>query len=273
MNEHKKKSINFWLLAFFFGLLLGSLSFGSIFTWRTNGLVEIKNKEARETKRPAKIEAIVLNDKNCADCFDISPLFGALEKENVKIESKRDVERTSDEGKNLIEKYAIIKLPTVILRGELEKEKKVKDFLATLGEIKDGVFILRRVGGPYVVPSSGEIKGRTELILIADKTCEKCYDVLQHKLILNRFGVYPKITAVDVGAEEGKKYIKQFGITLVPTFVLMGDVKEFPDLIGIWPQVGIEKNKAYVFTKGVAEMGIFKDLKSNKIIEPNAVKK
>ncbi len=270
MTKPENIFINFWWLAAVFSFLLGSMGVGFIYTWRTRTLAQINAAASREAQRPAQIEAIVLNDKNCADCFDPALLLDNLARQNVSLEPRRTVERESDEGRALIEKFAIVKLPTVILRGELNKDKKVESALAAAGEIKDNEFILRQVGGPYVVPASGEIKGRTDLLLIADKTCDQCYDVRQHLGILNSFGLYPRITEVDIGAAAGKKYLRQFGITEVPTFVLQGQIKEFSDFVKIWPQVGIEKNGAYVFTKGLALMGIYKDLKSGKLVDPKA---
>lgn len=73
---------------------------------------------------------------------------------------------------------------------------------------------------------------------------------------------------MDVKSPEGQSLVNKYGISLAPTFVLTGEVKEYETLLKIWPQVGTVKNNAYIFTLGVPAMGIYRNLTTNKIINP-----
>lgn len=272
-NSNSNLTINFWFLAVIFTIILGGSSLGFLFLTRANSLVGDKIAAEKEAKRPSNLEAIIIKDKNCLDCFDVAPLLANLEKVNVKLTSTRSIDMAEEEAKGLIAKYSLEKLPTVILRGELQRNADLKNILSQGGDVTDDTFILRKIGGPYVAPATGEVKGRIELTLIGDATCSNCYDVRQHQAILSQFGLNPEAKSLDVSMPEAKTLMKKYQISLVPTFVLTGQVSEYPTLTNIWPQVGVVKDKAYVFTTGVSSMGVYKDLKTGKIVDPLAAQK
>ena len=129
--------------------------------------------------------------------------------------------------------------------------------------------MFRQVGAPYVLVSTGKVKGRIEFILLTDITCTQCYDVTQHETILKQFGINASAKVADVKSVAGQALINKYGIKLVPAFVLLGEVGEYPSLKPVWEQVGkIAYDGAYVFTKGVPFMGTYKDLTTNKVITP-----
>ena len=272
-NSDNRVTTNFWLLAVFFAAILGGTSLGVLYLARTNALVKTKIAENKEAARPANIEAIILIDQKCQDCFDVAPILTNFAQANIKITSTRTLNRTDQEAQTLIAKYAIEKLPTIILRGEVQKDADLKAALSQAGNIDGDTFVLRQIGGPYVAAVSGEIKGKTELTLISDSACGKCYDVKIHQVILAGFGLKPKTKAVDIKSPEAKALIKQYKIFLLPTFVLTGEVQEYPALLKVWPQVGVVNNNAYVFTQGVSTMGVYQDLKTGKIIDPTVATK
>lgn len=268
-NPENRVAINFWLLAIFFAIVLGGVSLGALYMTRANSIVKAKIAENKEKARPANIDAIVVSDKNCQECFDTAPILANLAKANVKIISTRNLDWASDEAKTLISKYSITKLPTVILTGEVQKNADLKKALSQAGDINGDTFVLRQVGGIYVDVVTGEVKGLTELTLISDSSCSNCYDVNQHPQILARYGVRPKITNLDIKSPEAKLLIKKYQISFIPTFVLTGDVDVYSTLTKIWPQIGTVINGAYILTTAVPSMGVYKDLKTGKIIDPS----
>ncbi len=227
-------------------------------------------EKAIEAAKPANLNIIVLQEPNCENCSNLTPLINAIKKENVKINYEKTVIATSSEGIKLIDKYNIKKAPTLIISGEIEKEAKLKDMWKQLGKIQDGVFVLEQVGAPYVAIDSGEVKGRIKLIMLTDSNCGECYDVAIHSRILSKFGLptqNPQI--INSQSTNGKKLIAKYKIKLLPTIILTGDVKSYPTLTKIWPKIGtIEKNGAYIFREGVKRMGTYMDLTANKIIKP-----
>ena len=211
----------------------------------------------------------MITDKNCPECFNVAPMVANLKNANVVLTNQRELDRADDEAKALISQYAIAKLPALILRGEVQKNTELKPTLARMGDITDTTFVLRQIGGPYVVAATGEVKGKTELTLISAAACAECYDVTQHPIILSQFGLNPTITNVDAASPEGRAVRRQYQITLVPTFILTGEVSEYPALVNIWPQVGVVKDGAYVFTAGVSAMGTYQDLATGQTVSPS----
>lgn len=261
--------INYWVLLSLFGIIFITATTGIVLNVLTNAKVNAKITEQKESARPANLVATVIADAACPDCFDAAKVLANLEKLNVKIIKKDFFDRTASAAAELIQKYQIKKLPAFVLTGEIDKGNELKAALAKIGAVKDGAFVFEPTGGPYVLADTGEVKGRTNLLLITDATCTQCYDVAQHELILGQFGITANSKVVDYKSAEGKNAVAKYGVKLIPTFVLTGDIKEFPRLQSIWKEVGtVAWDGALVFRKGVPFMGTYKDLATGKIVDP-----
>lgn len=272
-KEIKNFSLNFWLAAGIFLVIVVGIIIAAINFLRVNIILNQKIAQTTEANRPAEVEAIIIKEPSCADCVDPNNFLEQLKKNNVKIKSEKTVERMSEEGDALIKKYSIEKLPTVILTGEIEKGEFLQKALPAAGEIKDGSFVLKNIGGPFVLAATGAIKGRVKMVLLIDSTCPNCYDARVHESIVKQFGLNAAAEMIDRQSLAGKQLIAKYGIALLPTLVLTGDIASYPQLIKIWPQVGtVAKNGAYVFQQGVKGMGVYRDLSSNKIIDPAQAK-
>ncbi len=270
MNENNKPAlkINFLFLSAVFGVMLVSAAATAFLFIKANGIINKKMAETAETNRPANLDLTVITDQACKDCFDTNPILSQIKKENVKINSSQ-IDSASDAGKQLIAQFAIKKLPTFLVKGELAKNSVLAKFFSQAGDITDNTFVFRQVGGPYVDTATGKVSGRVNLVLLTDITCVECYDVTQHELILKQFGMQPVSKVLDIKSAAGAALINSYKIKLVPAFILTGDVNSYPDFKTVWPQVGLIANDgAYVFTKGVPFMGIYKDLATNKVITP-----
>ena len=77
----------------------------------------------KEKSKPAKIELAVVQNSKCNDCFDISTIVSHIKNSNVNITKQSAFEFDSKEGKGIISKYKIEKVPTVVLTGEIDKVK------------------------------------------------------------------------------------------------------------------------------------------------------
>lgn len=262
--------INYWFLLAASAVIFLSAAITTFLFVKSNGILNKKLAETAETNRPANLELVMLTDKTCGDCFDLNTILDQIKKENVKINSNQTIDGASEEGKQLIEKFAIKKLPTFLVKGELEKNAVLTKFFSQAGDTAENTFIFRQTGGPYVDTATGKIKGRLNLVLITDITCTECYDVTQHETILRQFGMQPTSKVVDVKSVEGKSLVNKYGIKMVPAFVLTGDVAAYPSFKPVWPEVGvIASDGAYVFTKGVPFMGVYKNLSTNKVVTPS----
>lgn len=273
MNEQQVSGIkiNYWFLVGIFAAMFISGAIVITFFIRTNSLANKKIAEATEANRPANLEIITISDNSCKDCFDINPVLNYIQKENVKINSEKNVDKASEEGKELIKQFAIQKLPTFILKGELNKVAALADVFSKTGDISNDTFVFRQVGAPYSLAETGEVKGRIGLTLLTDITCTECYDVTQHETILkNNFGINTTPNVLDSKSAAGRALLNKYKITLVPTFILTGDTGEYPSLKQAWADVGtIAKDGTYIFTN-LPLMGTYKNLSTNKVIVPPA---
>ncbi len=273
MAEENKKDLqlNYWFLMAAASLMLVGGVIAMVYFFRTGALANKKIAESAEAERPANLDVITITDKNCADCFNLNLLLDQIKAQNIALSSEKNIESDSELGKELIKKFAITRLPTFIISGELNKEEKLKTFFSQAGETIDGSFIFRQVGPPYMDLTTGKVRGRIAFDLLVDSGCPTCYDVTRHEAILQQFGITTPGNVIDAKSTAGKALISKYGIKLVPTFVLSGEMDAYPDLKPVWEQVGvIARDGAYVFTTGVPLMGTYKDLSTNKIITPPA---
>jgi thiol-disulfide isomerase/thioredoxin len=271
MDEETKKNIriNYRFLLTVFGIMLIGGTIAIVFFLRTNTLATQKITEAAEAKRPANLDITIITDKKCTDCFDVNSLLSQIKKQNTSVASEKSIDKESNEGKDLIKKFAIIRLPTFLVSGELNKDQKLADFFSQAGETIDNTFVFRQVGPPYSLTDTDVVKGRIKFYLLTDTSCDQCYDVTRHEAILQQFGITVPSTVLDVKSVAGRALVNKYNIRLIPTLVLTGEVGEYPSLKPVWEQVGaIASDGAYVFTKGVPLMGTYKDLRTNKIITP-----
>ncbi|MBU2476792.1 hypothetical protein KKG83_04950 [Candidatus Micrarchaeota archaeon] len=90
------------------------------------------------------VEVLRLEDKNCADCLDSNLMVDPLKQMGIEIVKDSTIDVSSEEGKSLIEKYSITKIPTVIVSSEAEE---YLDFFTVWPEVgsqeDDGNFVFR----------------------------------------------------------------------------------------------------------------------------------
>lgn len=263
--------VSLWIIFGVALIFLGSLVVNYFISSKVDSLLDENIAQVEEDQRPADLTIVILSDSSCADCVTMQPILQAMREEQVNIVSEKTVDWQSEEGKELVSRLAIKKVPTVVVSGEIEKNAVLKDLFPRIGKIEGDTFVLEEVGGPYVETDTGQVRGRVKLTMLVDPTCENCYDVTINQSILSRnFGFTSSDDAVvDISTDEGKDLIQKYNITLVPTIVLSGDMDIYSFLKQVWEKVGtIEDDGAYVMREQVKTMGVYKDLALNKIIEP-----
>ena len=205
---------------------------------------------------------------NCEDCTDLNDIIQGL-KDSISIVNERIHTFGSKEQNELIKKYNIEKLPSLILSEELEVYSEISNQWSVLGtKESDGSYVLRELSLPYYDFKKKKIEGLVKVIYLSDKECNECYDVENHKAILDRFGIkFSSEKEIDISDNEADFLIKEYQIVLVPTLILSKDVGVYTSFNGIWDQVGtIEEDGTYVF-RSVEVMGTHKNLETNKIID------
>ena len=253
-------------------------SLRTIFDIRDNALIFTKalppyiDVQTGEVK--GRVSVTKLIDSECKDCPNLEQLILQLKQAGIVLSSDKEVDIKTEQGKSILTKYNIKKVPTIILSKDAVDYELIKTNWNSLGVIsEDGSYILTTINPPYRDITTNEIKGLVELTYITDRSCSECYNVSEHKLILTNQRAFAlaitKETSVDISTKEGKELINNYNITSVPTVLLSKEASAYPSLISVWRNVGsVEKDGILIFRNLDLMQGKYKDLSKNEIIEP-----
>ena len=177
----------------------------------------------------------------------------------------------SNEGNELIKKYNIGFVPTIILSKDAELYSIMQQAWLQIGsKEEDGYYVLRLISPPFINLTTNELKGIVDISYLTDKSCLECYDVNQHKEILaNQQGFavsFDKEEVYDINDAKGKELIAKYNITQVPTIILSDEISVYPSSRLLNQFFSIEKDGQYVFRRAQV-LGTYKDLTTNQVIK------
>lgn len=94
-----------------------------------------------------RVSVTYLQDRTCEDCYDPEAFHNRiLQSMGLFIENKQSVDVASPKGKEMLKRYSILKLPTIILKGDMEKYPALVGAWRNVGSVEeDGSYIFRRV--------------------------------------------------------------------------------------------------------------------------------
>lgn len=190
----------------------------------------LRERVAEETEqtRPSDISVVALVDGDCASCYDIQQAIDALKGGNVKVDSERTLQYSSTEGKALASRYGILKIPSVVVTGEIDRDQGFESGF----ELRSDALVLEAPAPPYVDAATGQQKGIVDTTLIEKEDCAKCFSFRQYVSQLGQVGVTLGSTAMlDAGDEEAQRLIAERGITRLPALIISGDIAEYPAIL------------------------------------------
>lgn len=215
---------------------------------------------------PVTVDIIVITAKECAGCFDLAAAADELKKSPILvIRQMSKILASSDEAKLLIKQYGITKIPTMIITGDEIDKLPVKGFKKINTSL-----IMEDVPPPYIDLKEKQIKGLTKITYLTDKACTQCYDVKQHKEVIEyAFGIYiASEETKDMSSTEGKALIDKYKITKVPTILLSSEANEYQMVQTLWDKLGTKETdgtlvfRNFEMTKDL----IYNDLETNKLV-------
>jgi len=219
------------------------------------------------------VEVTYLKANNCNECQDLTQTIDQLESSGITFTTRKTVDYSSSQGKALVQKYNISKIPTLIMSSELGAYEQIDQAWNVIGSVEnDGSYILRApetLGIPYYDVKEQKTMGLVDVTYITDNSCTSCYNVSVHKLILQRFGVkFGQEKTVDISSSEGKALIAKYDITKVPAVIMSKDADVYTSLKQVWLTVGvIAEDGTYAFTMPEAMGGsVYKDLTTGQIL-------
>ncbi len=92
------------------------------------------------------VDIMYIENKTCKECFNVTQLGESFQSLGVYIEKERFIDISSNEGKDILSKYNITFIPTVILSREVQDYETIKKTLEQVGTFeKDGLFVFRKL--------------------------------------------------------------------------------------------------------------------------------
>lgn len=232
-------------------------------TAKVNEVVALTEQE----NAPPKLELVKIAASSCRDCFEIDPVIENLKKANVNVTSERTLDFSSAEAKELVEKYDIEKLPTVIVLGEVNKSSAVSLWNENWDvEMKDGTqvsSVYAAISPPYL-DADGNIKGMVSLTHIVDASCPRCTNLTQLITFLKQNSVvFESEKTVDYNSSEAKGLVSKFGIQRIPAVVVSKDILDYPAILEVWGQLNTVEKEGFYALHTVAPP--YKNLTTNTV--------
>jgi len=92
------------------------------------------------------IDAVLLKDATCKNCFDTNEYIAILQRSGIVFNSIKTYDIASAQGKALVKKYSIVKIPAVLLSPNAGDYPRFTSSWKQVGNVgKDGWFIFRNV--------------------------------------------------------------------------------------------------------------------------------
>lgn len=187
--------------------------------------------------------AIILKHENCEGCRDSAEsLLNGLQQDEEGIGTRIvDVETVYDssgEGRALVAKYNITKLPTLILQKEGQWDSRMLSiWFSGIGTVEDdGSLVYREVIPPYYDTTTGSVSGKVKFIYITDEECEECYNVSLFAADLAViFDMYvDDATEYDILSVEGNAIVSEYRITMIPAFLVSSEASVYDGFEDFW---------------------------------------
>src|SRR3989344_6175865 len=103
---------------------------------------------------------VYLTNESCSKCYDVKLHDTALGNLGLKTNDNKIVDVSSDEGKELLKKYAILSVPTILLSGDLAEYSGLQQIWPQVGTIsEDGTYVFTKMDemGSYMNLKTGKL--------------------------------------------------------------------------------------------------------------------
>lgn len=261
-NRIKKLNLT-WPKIILFITLLGTV-IGALVSTKTLVAVNKNIAAAKEAARPANVKIVKISVPNCQDCFNIDAAVSDFKKQNVKVEDEKNINFDSSEASASIKQFAIKRVPTYIVSGEVTKNN-LEGFIKNNGEIMDSNFVFTKVTPIFIDTENNQEIGKVTATILTDSSCTQCIDP---RLTIDSFkkaGVKIIDTQEVVwNSFEGQRIINQYKITKLPTFILSPDIDFYDNVKLSWTKIGtVEQDKTYIARNLFLP---YRDLERSKIL-------
>ncbi len=200
------------------------------------------------------VKAITINASGCPYCIDASLYTSTLESDPafVVFSSKAQLSEGSAEAQELIRRYNITRLPTLILSTDITTYGFFNESVSPFGTMEGDWFVLRNTSIPYVnLAKNHSVRGAISVRMIKNSSCTGCFNVSYlSDYLANSAGLFvANKTTYDVDSTDAKDLIHRYNLTMLPAMLYSPDTGDYPGFDAAWLRQNntIESDGWYVF--------------------------
>ncbi len=243
--QKNSRSIFYSLLVILFILFL----FNTVSLLTITKELKQKTLAAEEANRLPVLQTLLLTT-SCKECENqgfvqlVSPF---------NVTESKEIAADSSEGKELIAKYNIEKLPSFIIQGEIDKSK------LNLTKVEDSFVVSPKP--PYVDAKTGETLGLVSATLIQPENCEQCFDLTPFVDSLKQQLTFKEIKTLK--ESEANELITKYNLVMLPALLLSSDADAYDSFKSSWERFATIEQDGTFSLKKVSPP--YKELSSGKI--------
>lgn len=232
--------------------------------------------DLQSKKYVGQLKIMRLVNSSCDYCSKAFVIQDAIQTQNgIGFTEEQERDFNSTQGRELVAKYNITKIPALIISGEIGAydEYGLKNWWTKNGGTveSDGSLVWRYTVPPYEELPSEKLKGLVTVIALEDPSCKTCYDVNVHVRILGTYGIqFKNVTYLNYTQPEAQALISKYNIKFVPTILSDKEMDEyypFTNLQEVWKQVGTTEPDGWHLFSNLTSLGsnvTFRNLITNK---------
>ncbi len=195
---------------------------------QTNTTVQLTNE--------SNALVFVIKDSTCTKCFKIDELVSqAFSDLNITT-----LEATSQEGKDLIAKYSLTKVPVVVIQNPDKLDPGVAAALQSVAFKQQDAMVLYSPAPPYLELATGQLKGEISLTVIEADNCKDCNNFTGLKDQLTTQGIlitnYTQLKHTDAQA---KNLMQKYKINFAPFIIFSSGLGDYLQIAKAWTSIGI----------------------------------
>ncbi len=123
---------------------VGSVEADGVYVWRE---VSAPYLDVLTGKVRGLLDVVYLNDSSCKTCYDVLTHRGILQGSfGASLEKESFIDVSSAEGKRLIADFSVTKVPTVLVRGDVDAYPGLVAAWTEVGRVVNGTFVFDNVG-------------------------------------------------------------------------------------------------------------------------------
>lgn len=238
-DEKKYLDLFLWVVV---GIIIGTAIYVLVFDGQAEtptvpeNQTNITNEGEEPVLEPTPVVNIKMITYECEDCASAPMLLTELgnmeESFAFDLGNVEEIPHDSNKGKELIEKYEIDRLPTMILSSNASQDARFEQvWMSQIGTVEDdGSLVFRELYPPYYDTDEGSIVGYVGAITISPTDCQQCEDMEGFIDFLSGEQVMMQIsnrTSLLQNESEAMELIGKYNITKLPVFILKGDVERY----------------------------------------------